>query len=337
MAETHSGALLLRHWRAALVGVLVTVALAVAAFVLAPAQYEAKALIVLLPATTAGEGESDGGNPYTELGGLDTAAGVLALAMNTEDVADVVARTSPTATFTVEEDESTSGPVLLLTAEDADPGRTLEALDALVEEAGPTLTRLQQEAGAPRDTLITMAVVTRESSASVVRQTQIRIVLGAFVLGLALTAVAVVGLERRARARRGVTAPAAAREQAVPIPSTAAAPVAAGPPVGAVTPPPNNPAPQVGRRGPVPTPRPRTPSPYRRNASSGPRAAAPDGATTAEQPEPTTVLPVAATMPIAALTRVGPPSPGLDGATDGRENGETSAHTNGRGPERPRD
>lgn len=322
MSEKDSEALVLRHWRAVIVGVLLTACLAAAAFLLIPAQYEAKALIVLLPATAAGA-EDGGGNPYTELGGLDTAAGVLALAMNTDRVADAVAATTPSATFTVEEDETTSGPVLLLTAEDDDPETTLQALDTLVDQAGPTLARLQQEAGAPRDTLITMAVVTREASASVVRQSQIRSVLGAAVLGMALTGVAVVGLERRGRTRSRETASADTPDRT---------PTSGLPPAGAASTGP--PAPPAGVRGPLPTPHPRNPSPGRRHPSPRPRALPTDGSGTVEPAtiastavEPTTAIPVAAapvavTMPIAALTRVGHPVPGSDGAPEQRSNGE---------------
>src|SRR4051794_37893696 len=109
MPPSSFGGLLIRRWRAFSAGALATVVLSLSAFWVVPASYEAKALVVLLPPVSV---VGTGGNPYLELGGLTTASRVLALAMNTKEMADSLSKTSASGTFTIEQDVTTSGPVL---------------------------------------------------------------------------------------------------------------------------------------------------------------------------------------------------------------------------------
>lgn len=268
---------LARHWRAVAMGVTATVILTVMAVVLVPVKYEAKALIVLLPpSSTVG----NGGNPYTELGGLDTAAGVLSLAMNTKSVDDAIAQTSRSASFLVEKDAATSGPVLRLTVDDRDPLTTLHSLDTLVAQADPTLAKLQSEAGAPRNLLIRVSLVTRESSATVVRQEQIRAVLAVAAVGVILTGLVIAAVDRRSRARMASTSDDAdqttSRETPestnVAPPTNLRMPRSVTPPNGADNPPPSNSATQP-IAGPIrtgmPSPGPR-PSPRQRDPATTP-------------------------------------------------------------------
>ena len=108
---------LVRRWYIVLLGLLATAGLGMAAATAFPATYAAKANVVFLPPKSA---VGDTGNPYLALGGLDTAASVVAHAMSDSATVHALAE-SGVSGFTIEPDLAAGGPVLLVTADGATP------------------------------------------------------------------------------------------------------------------------------------------------------------------------------------------------------------------------
>src|ERR1700761_1577062 len=106
-----------KHWYWVLAGVVATVLLAVAAVKTVPADYSAKASVLLLPAKTPNGGD----NPLLGIGGLQPTADTMARAMTDSMVAERLADAGATGTYEVILDPISKGPVLLITSEGKSP------------------------------------------------------------------------------------------------------------------------------------------------------------------------------------------------------------------------
>ena len=105
----------LRRWYVLIAGVLATVALTSAVPQVAPPDYTARGLVLLLPAEAS---TGAGGNPLLMLDGLTTPADVVVAYFKSEAAQELVAKAAPTAEFSVEMEQSTRGPLI---AVDVDP------------------------------------------------------------------------------------------------------------------------------------------------------------------------------------------------------------------------
>ena len=191
-----------RRWYLVLVGLLGTVGLMFAAHSVVPVTYQAKAMIVLLPPRNL---DNTGGNPYLALGGLDSVAGVLSRSMTTEAIAEEVATVAPDATFTVEPDATTSGPVLLVTAEADSPAAALAATQKLIDVAPRQMETLQRASGVGANSFITTNLVTQDAVALPQHKAQIRALIAVGIAGITATVLGVAmidGFLLRRRERR---------------------------------------------------------------------------------------------------------------------------------------
>ena len=150
-----------------------------------PVTYQAKANVVFLPPKSA---VGNNGNPYLALGGLDTAASVVAHAMSDSSTVRSLAE-SGVSGFIIEPDLAAGGPVLLVTADGATPRAALNSLAVLLERLPQVLDRLQTSVGTPTGSLITQEIITRDTAGAPVRKQLIRILLLAVAAGLGSTVV----------------------------------------------------------------------------------------------------------------------------------------------------
>jgi uncharacterized membrane protein YgcG len=188
-----------RRWYLLLLGAIGSLGLVMATLSLVPVTYQAKAMIVLLPPHNL---TNTGGNPYLALGGLDSVSGVLSRSMSTEVIAEDVQKVAPGAEFTVEPDATTSGPVLLVTAEADSPAAALAATRKLVDVAPRQMALLQRTSGVDADSFITTSVVTRDARAMPQHKAQIRAVLAIGAASLAATVLGVAWIDGMLLLRR---------------------------------------------------------------------------------------------------------------------------------------
>jgi hypothetical protein len=194
-----------RRWYAVVVGLAITAGLCVGAVKVTPAEYVAQSSVLLLPpASTVGTG----GNPYLALGGLQGAADVLARAMSGEAMSSEVTPSNGTATYTFEPDATTNGPMLVIETRDVTDAGALAVLNDLLTRAPDVLKDLQVQVGAPGGSLIRLGTVTRDAAPLTERKAQIRSLIIALVVGIAILLFGtnlLDGYLLRRRARKGET------------------------------------------------------------------------------------------------------------------------------------
>ncbi|MCR2808941.1 MULTISPECIES: hypothetical protein [unclassified Microbacterium] len=198
---------LARRWYVVLLGLALTVGLAVSAYAVTPPEYNARALVLLLPGANA---VGDGGNPFLALSGLEQPASIVVAYFASESAHTEVQERSGTAEYEVLLDESVRGPVISVDVTDRSAEGTLSTLEFLLTRIPEELARLQVEVQAPASSVITSMELAQDSEATAETSATVRNVIAAIVLGVVVTgfaAFALDGLLLRRRMRR--TAPAA--------------------------------------------------------------------------------------------------------------------------------
>ena len=205
-----------RRWWCVLVGLLATAGLCYLALTFVPAEYEAKASVLLLPPRSTVGSE---GNPYLVMGGLQPAADVLARALNDGQIHESLASPHGPADFVVERDAASSGPVLVVDVTGTDGVAAITMLDSVLAAMPDVLSNLQLDVSAPTDSLITLATVASDAEPVPSTKTQVRAVIVAGVGGLAATVFGTYmldGLLVRRRQHRDERRAAAASSAAPP-------------------------------------------------------------------------------------------------------------------------
>jgi hypothetical protein len=183
-------------------GLLVTAVLIVLSPRLAPPEYAARGLVVLMPPRGV---SATGDNPFLDLGGLDLPARVLVAYYSSNSTADAIKAVSPNADVTVSIEESTRSPVIAVDVLDTSPQDALKTLDYVVGTIPTNLTSLQAEVKAPAETRVTSMNLTIDQRAvpDLTNLVRYLIVVGVGVPALtALLAIAIDGaIRRRARLR----------------------------------------------------------------------------------------------------------------------------------------
>lgn len=187
-----------RRWYVVVVGLLLTAAMTFGAYQLSPPEYNARALVVLLPP------KSDlgkGGNPFLLLSGLEQPASILSAYFSSAPAHAEVEKVSPTADFTVALDDSTRGPVILVDVTDHSSSDTLRVLDYLLGRIPEQLASLQEEVGARPGAVVSSMplVVDRQPKADV--SGTLRLMIAALVGGLVATSISAYGLDGLMRRR----------------------------------------------------------------------------------------------------------------------------------------
>lgn len=200
-----------RRWYALLLGLTLTALLCVGAIRITPVEYVAQSSVLLLPpATTVGTG----GNPYLALGGLQGAADVLARAMSGDEISQEIAPPSGTATYTFQPDATTNGPMLVIEVRDISNDGALATLDSLLIKSPEVLKDLQVKVAAPEDSLIRIGTITRPVDAEPDSKAQLRSLIVALAVGVAITLFGTTLLDGyllRRRARNDVSDASAGR------------------------------------------------------------------------------------------------------------------------------
>lgn len=206
----------LRRWYLLLVGLILAVVLAYAAFGAVSPTYEAKASMVLVPpqvAVTTGE------NPFLYLGGLDQALGVLQVKVTAPEIADPLLNKYDNAEVSVAKDDETSGPILVVLVTGQDPESTMGLLRGMQKTVPATLTDLQKQLKVPEASVIGILTLAADDEPTVVRKKQIQLTAVAGALGaggtVLLTGLA-DGLILRRRDRKAARAVSAASEFSEP-------------------------------------------------------------------------------------------------------------------------
>ncbi|MEO9239028.1 MAG: hypothetical protein ABI418_13175, partial [Jatrophihabitantaceae bacterium] len=132
MSFASIGRALVRRWYVSVLGILITVGLLAGAVVEVPATYQARASVLLLPPKTKLEA-----NPLLGLGGLQEVSDVLARAISDSETADQILAIGSGGKYSVGRDTSTSGPIILITAEASTSTAALAIKRALIDKLGP--------------------------------------------------------------------------------------------------------------------------------------------------------------------------------------------------------
>lgn len=194
---------LARRWYFLIVGLLVTAGLAFAAFRVIPVTYESQASLVLLPPKTSTQTV---GNPFLLLGGLSQAVDILTRTVQADQVSGPLLEGNPGASFTIDADRSTTGPIILITSTAPTAAESL-AMTADVAAAVPkSLTALQTSLVVPTNSRIGVMTLTVDEKGTLDAKSRTEAVLGIAAAGVVLS-VFLIGLIDgllRSRRRRGV-------------------------------------------------------------------------------------------------------------------------------------
>lgn len=192
MAVSFTRNALIRRWYVLLIGLLMTAGLAWGAMAVAPSQYSARGLVMMLPSKDL---VGPKGNPLLDLGGLALPARVLVAYYASETMAEEISRVAPTAHFAVTIEEATSGPIIAVDVQDSTAESTKEALHYLVDSVPVNLARIQDEVGAKGDIAIRSMPLVVDNVARQNFGGALRLTVAAVVAGLALTLVAAFAVD----------------------------------------------------------------------------------------------------------------------------------------------
>lgn len=202
---------LTRRWYVVLLGLLLTVGGAVMVARLVPAQHELTADVLLIPPKS--EVAAAGENPYLNLNGLENMSGIVARAVTSTDAADQLLNAGHASDYTVEQDQTTPGPVLLVTVDDQSLQGAKDSLTAVLDLIPVQLRSLQEMVATPPKAFITSTVIKQDVVGKTVRTSQLRALVGTVGGGLAMTVLLAMGLDALLRSRR----PDRADEQDAPV------------------------------------------------------------------------------------------------------------------------
>lgn len=203
LADTLRG--LVRRWYIVIPGLLVAVAVAIAAWQLIKPTYERTGTQLLLPGTAS---IPEAGNPYLYLGGLSQAADVLVTAMSSENELGPILEDHPGAEIVVSRDPMTSGPQVLTTVtarSDAEAGEILAAVMVTTEDV---LDGLQDVDGITAGNRIGIKTITQDTQSTLEQKNRM---LGVAAAGLGVVVVTLVaaalidGMSTRRRRRGSAT------------------------------------------------------------------------------------------------------------------------------------
>jgi hypothetical protein len=160
-------------------------------------RYELEGSVLMFPptATRDEDGKSVAvGNPYLELGGLNTARDILVRAMTSQSARDAIEDEVPGSDFDVTADVTSAGPIVVLRSSADSAKDAWDALSALLNRVPSTLSDLQGDLDIPANAWITSRVLTADTRPEIARKSQVRagIVAGAGVLVLGLLLVGFV-------------------------------------------------------------------------------------------------------------------------------------------------
>jgi len=192
-----------RRWYVLVVGVLGTVAMCAWVVQQVPPNQVSTASVLLLPPTSAVD---TGGNPFLALTGLEQPGDILTKYLSSDDARQqLLEGASPSADYTIGLDPSTSGPILLVTADDSTASGSVALLDKVVAAVPASLTLLQTQVSVPVPAQVRSMVIAQDSVPTPKRTPTVRALVAAVGAGGVVTVFACALLDvavRRSRDRR---------------------------------------------------------------------------------------------------------------------------------------
>ncbi|GAA1222282.1 hypothetical protein [Rhodoglobus aureus] len=188
LADTLRG--LWRRWYIVVPGLILTIAVAIAAWQYIEPDYEREGTQLLLPGLAS---IPESGNPYLYLGGLSQAADVVVTAMSSERELDALVRDYPGAEIVITRDPLTSGPQILTTVtakSNAEAGKIL--VETMVRTT-QVLGELQNVNGITARNRIGIESITVDNQSTLVQKTRL-LGTGGATLGMLLITLLTAGL-----------------------------------------------------------------------------------------------------------------------------------------------
>ncbi len=191
--------IVIRRRRLLVPGLVLTLVAGVAGFLSTPPSYaQSQSYLLLSPVVT----EQGRGNPFLQLGnGVGMAASVLSKRVSGGETAQAIIAAEPGLGFAVSLDPTTSAPVLLVTAEGPTPAVVASALERLGEALSEQLVALQEAAGAPEVSWVTISLLTSDVGPQASYSAAMRTAVVGAAAAMLLLLLLVAGLELR-RVRR---------------------------------------------------------------------------------------------------------------------------------------
>jgi capsular polysaccharide biosynthesis protein len=184
-----------RRWWMFLVGMVLVSGGVLLARSLAPVQYQASGLMLVLLPAEAPEG-NERVNPYLNLPeGLTTTASLIASEAVSDDVAAEIVGGGHTALYSVALVPDT-GPLLTITAKDTDPGEAVSTRDALMDWINRRLVSIQEPVSPPPSQVMYTTSTSVSTTAEVLPGSRVRAMAGAAAGGLVLLLVVIFLIDR---------------------------------------------------------------------------------------------------------------------------------------------
>jgi capsular polysaccharide biosynthesis protein len=212
---------LVRRWYLVLPALIIAVTVAFEVFLVVPPTYRVQARLLLLPSAASSGPVAGAGNPYLSLSaGLGQTAQVIALAVTDEKSVVALSKLGATAAFTVGLDPAANAPIIVATASSVNAANAEKTLSLVVQQVRAQLSNAQVAAGAPKNSFISLSVLTQSARPAKVTKTQLRdgIAAGVGVLIVLMIPIFLferASLARKARRKASREAAVADRTQAV--------------------------------------------------------------------------------------------------------------------------
>ena len=172
----------LRRWYFVLFGLVITAALCLGGYRVAPVSYQTDTSVLMLPPKVA---VGPNGNPYLFLGGLGQALDVLSRKLQSDNVSKPILDANPGASFSAKADASTSGPILLITVTAKAQAAAMETMRDLMTQLPVQLDQLQTDLNVPEPSRISLMTLASDTSPKLVDKSRMQIVIGVAAVGAA--------------------------------------------------------------------------------------------------------------------------------------------------------
>ena len=193
---------LIHRWYIVLAGLLATAGMVYGAYMVTPVTYQAQATVILLPPEKS---VADGDNPYLYLGGLGQALNVLVISMNSAEAQKAMVGDQEGYGYALEQDATTTGPIINITAVAPEADATMALLDQVVAQVPKTLVGLQDQLEVQANAQIGIMTLAKDAEPEEENQKQLQLMAvaaGAGGVGTLLLAAAIDKLLARRSAKR---------------------------------------------------------------------------------------------------------------------------------------
>jgi hypothetical protein len=191
-----------KRWYVALPGAILTVALTLVAYLAVPMKYESLSTLALInsPRSVTAPGN---GNPFlTFESSLTATADFLARSLTADETVDELKGMGVTEEYTAALADNAQGPFITLTVTGTDKVHVLESTKVLTEYAKRKLRTMQEQSGAPENSMIQAATIIPPQPPEPVLKKKVEVVAGAAGGAIAVSFLAVVLVESIARTRQ---------------------------------------------------------------------------------------------------------------------------------------